>query len=129
MDCLLSRQFHLRTSKCYSHALSFVKQQSKKNVSARNILYCQTGSRWKQNSINCHCYSSTSEDFYKLISPANKDRVIKNLLSVKPRRFLPLKKNYRQAATLIPMCTVNGELSILYTVRSINLKYGRGEIR
>lgn len=131
MTNLLSIQFLSWTPKCYSHALTFVKQHKKTCAFTKSILFSlqqHADNRRKQELSLCRCLSSTPEDFNKLISPANKDRVIRNLLSVKPVRSLPLKKDYRKAATLIPLCTVNGELSILYTLRSVHLQYGRGEI-
>lgn len=122
MDCLLSRQFH--AFKCYSHALTLTKSPNSK----RKYYLPQTDYQEKYRSKSCRYLSSTVGDFNELISPTNKDRVIKNLLTVKPGRSLPLHKDYREAATLIPICTVNRELSILYTLRSRELKYGRGEI-
>ncbi|GAB1599963.1 nucleoside diphosphate-linked moiety X motif 8-like [Argonauta hians] len=72
--------------------------------------------------------SETSCKFNELISPSNKERTQKNLHLTKPVRQYPLKKDFRKAAILIPMCMIDGDLSLLLTLRSIHLKNHRREV-
>ncbi|CAI9723834.1 nucleoside diphosphate-linked moiety X motif 8-like isoform X2 [Octopus vulgaris] len=66
--------------------------------------------------------------FNDLVSSANKQRTQKSMQLVKPVRNLPLKKGFKRAAILIPMCMIDGQLSLLLTLRSIHLKNHRGEV-
>ncbi|KAF4522452.1 hypothetical protein B566_EDAN002536 [Ephemera danica] len=52
---------------------------------------------------------------------------MKVLTQMKPLRLKgPMPE--KQAAVLVPLCFVKGELSLLYTVRSTNLRTNRGEV-
>ncbi|XP_029637866.1 nucleoside diphosphate-linked moiety X motif 8-like isoform X2 [Octopus sinensis] len=74
------------------------------------------------------CLSDVPCKFNDLVSSANKQRTQKSMQLVKPVRNLPLKKGFKRAAILIPMCMIDGQLSLLLTLRSIHLKNHRGEV-
>jgi len=62
-----------------------------------------------------------------ILSKENRDNCISKLKSMKPIRLYgrePIKK----AAVLVPLCIVNNELSLLYTLRSSGLKSYRGQV-
>lgn len=66
-------------------------------------------------------------DATKVLSKENRKKCIKQLEQMKPLRLKdPMPE--KQAAVLVPLCFVNGELSLLYTVRSTNLRTNRGEV-
>lgn len=46
-----------------------------------------------------------------------------------PRYKFGYKEHVRDAAVLMPLCQVNGEASVLFTVRNMNMRTHRGEIR
>lgn len=46
-----------------------------------------------------------------------------------PRYKFGYKEQVRDAAVLMPLCQVNGEASVLFTVRNMNMRTHRGEIR
>ncbi|XP_050413159.2 mitochondrial coenzyme A diphosphatase NUDT8 [Patella vulgata] len=71
-----------------------------------------------------------------IFSDKNKERVKKSLLSIQPVRTIedivkpkhkPLKINH-DAAVIIPLCVVNDEPSVLFTLRSSSLRKHRGEV-
>ncbi|KAJ8654594.1 hypothetical protein O0I10_009776 [Lichtheimia ornata] len=45
-----------------------------------------------------------------------------------PRYKFGYKEQVRDAAVLMPLCQVNGEASVLFTVRNMNMRTHRGEI-
>ncbi|CAB3380157.1 Hypothetical predicted protein [Cloeon dipterum] len=47
---------------------------------------------------------------------------------MKPFRLLKDVEPEKKAAVLVPLCLVDGNLSLLYTVRSANLRTNRGEV-
>ena len=65
-----------------------------------------------------------------VLSDANKKRVQEAMQLVKtPSRPDALNLGDRRAAVLVPLCYVGGEPSLLFMMRSLHLKYHRGEIR
>ena len=69
-----------------------------------------------------------------ILSEANKTRVQSKLLDVNPVRKVPhwakgKEHTMKKAAVLVPLCTVNGEPSVLFTVRSSDLTHHKGEVR
>lgn len=46
-----------------------------------------------------------------------------------PKYKFTYKPNVREAAVLMPLCNVDGKPSVLFTVRNLNLRTHRGEIR
>ena len=67
-----------------------------------------------------------------VFSEANKNRVQEKLKMTKPVRELPVwakGKQMKQAAVLVPICTIDGHPSVLFTVRSSDLTHHKGEVR
>ena len=46
-----------------------------------------------------------------------------------PRYKFGYKSNVKEAAVLMPLCMVDGQPSVLFTVRNLNMRSHRGEIR
>ncbi|XP_064073684.1 mitochondrial coenzyme A diphosphatase NUDT8-like [Vanessa tameamea] len=71
---------------------------------------------------------SASSSFQNLFSLASRERCMTNLKKFR----LPLNKRGKQpsatAAVLVPFCRVNNITTLLYTVRSANLKSASGQI-
>ena len=73
---------------------------------------------------------SKTDDKAYLFGDNNKKRVMKCLMSQAPLRNYPIKSRpEKEAAVLIPMCLVDGEPSLLFTLRSSNLSKQPGQIR
>ena len=64
-----------------------------------------------------------------VLSDANKTRSQGKLNSVDPIRDNKKKPKVSKAAVLVPLCTVQGEPSVLFTLRSSQLTKHRGEVR
>ena len=67
-----------------------------------------------------------------VFSERNKHRVQQKLLTTNPVREVPAwakGREMKKAAVLVPICTVNGEPSVLFTVRSSDLTHHKGEVR
>lgn len=64
-------------------------------------------------------------DLHDIFSNANSLKAVKSFKSLCPQLKTDGK---RQAAVLIPLCIVKDEVSILYTLRTINLKRNRGQV-
>jgi len=62
-----------------------------------------------------------------ILSKENRENCITKLKGVKPVRLFG-REPTRKAAVLVPLCTVNNELSFLYTLRSSDLKSYRGQV-
>jgi hypothetical protein len=60
------------------------------------------------------------------LSPSGLDLIQKRLQDLKRVQILTMKK---QAAVLVPFCIVDGEPSVLFTLRSAQLKNHSGEVR
>lgn len=46
-----------------------------------------------------------------------------------PKFKLNYQPNVKEAAVLMPLCVVDGKPSVLFTVRNMNMRTHRGEIR
>ncbi|KAL3862496.1 hypothetical protein ACJMK2_008456 [Sinanodonta woodiana] len=79
-------------------------------------------------SISAVLHSREVVTLNNIFSESNKIRVQQNLNSVKAVRMAPFRQDERKAAVLIPMCTVDGQPSLLFMVRSSQLRNHRGEI-
>lgn len=68
------------------------------------------------------------KDWSKLLSGSNKARVVSSL-----QRQAASGSGFvgegRRAAVLVPLLIANGEPSVLFTIRSINLSRHRGQVR
>jgi hypothetical protein len=62
-----------------------------------------------------------------ILSKENRENCITKLKRVKTFRLYG-REPTRKAAVLVPLCTVNNELSFLYTLRSSDLKSYRGHV-
>lgn len=70
--------------------------------------------------------SFTNED---ILNPQNKRRFIKRFTAIRlQKKTLHLPTQKRHAAVLVPLCYVNNELALLYTLRAADLKSHRGQI-
>ena len=82
-----------------------------------------------------HCLSTNAEPkqtIDSVLSEDNFERVRKQISKVKTVRSaeaLRIKQKPSEAAVLIPLCYVEGEPSILFTVRSTSLRKHSGEVR
>lgn len=63
-----------------------------------------------------------------IIGKENRIRCIARLQEMKPVRMQPSANPPKKAAVLVPLCMVNQELSLLYTLRSSDLKNYRGQV-
>ncbi|XP_059477188.1 mitochondrial coenzyme A diphosphatase NUDT8 [Neocloeon triangulifer] len=66
-------------------------------------------------------------DATSVIGQENRIRCVQALRQIKPLR-LKGGEPEKKAAVLVPLCIVEGQLSLLYTVRSTNLRTNRGEV-
>ncbi|XP_076472414.1 mitochondrial coenzyme A diphosphatase NUDT8-like [Babylonia areolata] len=69
--------------------------------------------------------------FENLFSDTNRQRVIDHLDTVKPARsseMMGVKTAGKTSAVLVPLCMVDGEPSVLFTLRSSSLRSHRGEV-
>lgn len=82
-----------------------------------------------------HCngvlYDQNAVTFENILSDENKLRVLKALqkYDLPSLRKVTVSGDHRKAAVLIPLCTVKGEPSILFMVRSNKIPAHRGEVR
>lgn len=60
-----------------------------------------------------------------VLSEANRKSCIEKLRS---RQFPKVQKPVPEAAVLVPLCIHNGELGLLYTLRSMKLTVNRGQV-
>ncbi|XP_065343045.1 mitochondrial coenzyme A diphosphatase NUDT8 [Cloeon dipterum] len=67
-------------------------------------------------------------DVTSVLGQDNKQRCVQALRQMKPFRLLKDVEPEKKAAVLVPLCLVDGNLSLLYTVRSANLRTNRGEV-
>ncbi len=70
--------------------------------------------------------------FDTVLSDSNKGRVQEKLVGLHPERTVPAwakKRVMRKAAVLVPLCRINGEPSVLFTLRSTDLSHHKGEVR
>ncbi|VVC39767.1 NUDIX hydrolase domain,NUDIX hydrolase domain-like,NUDIX hydrolase, conserved site [Cinara cedri] len=81
----------------------------------------------KFSRFSSHTYSSESIhfDLPDIFSSENSLNAVKSFKLLCPQLKIDGK---RQAAVLIPLCVVKDEVSILYTLRTINLKRNSGQV-
>ncbi|CAH1108464.1 unnamed protein product [Psylliodes chrysocephalus] len=63
----------------------------------------------------------------EVFSEENKKRTVEQFSSMKPIRMTSQEPRDK-AAVLIPLCEVDGKVSLLYTLRAANLKSHRGQV-
>ncbi|RUS68607.1 hypothetical protein EGW08_023631, partial [Elysia chlorotica] len=102
-----------------------------RNIQVLNSLYKLLGCRsiW-QPSSPCQSYS-TQVTFDTILGEENKQRTQKALQSVNPASYRGDSQDSwggPSAAILVPLCTVNGQPSLLFTLRSSRLKKHRGQV-
>lgn len=68
--------------------------------------------------------------FENILSEENKTRFLKTLqkYELPSLRKVTVSKDHRKAAVLVPLCTVKGEPSIMFMVRSNKIHAHRGEV-
>lgn len=104
-------------------------------VCRRNPLCLQN-----MGSLNRHCklfhcngvlFDQTVVTFENILSEENKTRVLKRLQNYElpSLRKVTVSRDHRKAAVLVPLCTVKGEPSVLFMVRSNKILAHRGEVR
>lgn len=89
---------------------------------------CQYESVRFSSSVSDKKDTVSLEDIF---STWNQHRVQSKLKSVKPIRSIeqfPPRKNTKSSAVLVPLCTVNKEPSIVFTLRSSSVRKHRGEV-
>ncbi|XP_033108858.1 nucleoside diphosphate-linked moiety X motif 8-like [Anneissia japonica] len=72
-------------------------------------------------------FCSSASVLENVLTSSNKERTIVLLKKLKPLRIARAKTE-RKAAVCVPMCTVDGQLSFLYTLRSTSLPSHQGEV-
>ncbi|CAG0881440.1 unnamed protein product [Darwinula stevensoni] len=73
-------------------------------------------------------YVTASEKSFKFVlSSRNRERALEALKRIPPLRARTSEKE-PSAAVLVPLCTVSDEVSLLYTLRSSDLRLHRGEV-
>ncbi|KAK3582784.1 hypothetical protein CHS0354_035721 [Potamilus streckersoni] len=126
--CIVYSPQHVRSQ----HSLCFNNTHSCKHITAN-------ASRTKKNGrislLNKFLISNSTilpsrevVTLNNIFSESNKMRVQQNLNSVKAVRSAPFRQDERKAAVLIPMCMVDGQPSLLFMVRSSQLRNHRGEV-
>lgn len=63
-----------------------------------------------------------------VLNEENLKRTVARFAKLPPVRMQP-HAPAKKAAVLIPLCIVDGEVSLLYTLRAANLKSHRGQVR
>ena len=99
-------------------------QMKKQVMSVRHVRYF-TSSKFKLCVTNVNQGINVSNEF--ILSPENRLNCIQKFKNMKPVR-LSKEEPARKAAVLVPLCIVNSEISLLYTLRSSDMKRHRGEV-
>lgn len=96
-------------------------------MSVRHIGYWFMGSKLKVCVRNVNQGRSISKEF--ILSQENRSSCIQKLKNMKPVRLPESEQEpVRKAAVLVPLCVVNDEISLLYTLRSSDMKHYRGQV-
>lgn len=80
---------------------------------------------YKYSRCLSHSRKSTPLNFHYVFSKENSLNSVKSFKSLCPRLNIDGK---RQAAVLIPLCVVNDQVSLLYTLRTNKLKRNSGQV-
>lgn len=102
-------------------------------VCRRNPLCLQNMGSFRHCKL-FHCngvlFDQTVVTFENILSEENKTRVLKTLQNYElpSLRKVTVSRDHRKAAVLVPLCTVKGEPSILFMVRSNKILAHRGEV-
>ncbi|KAJ9575056.1 hypothetical protein L9F63_007791 [Diploptera punctata] len=91
----------------------------------RHVGYWFMGSKLRICVRNVNQGREISKEF--ILSQENRLRCIQKLKNMKPVR-LSKQEPIRKAAVLVPLCVVNDEISLLYTLRSSDMKNYRGQV-
>jgi len=86
------------------------------------LIYCLKLSRFLSNTFSSR---SVHFNFHDIFSKENSLKSVKCFKSLCPKLNTDGK---RQAAVLIPLCIVKDEISLLYTLRTNNLKRNSGQV-
>lgn len=79
----------------------------------------------KANVLNVNQGRTIQKEF--ILTKENRENCITKLKSMKSAR-LDDREPIKKAAVLVPLCIVNNDLSLLYTLRSSDLKSYRGQV-
>ena len=99
-------------------------------ILVRNITKCLLKRQFQDMSQIGKCTMVVTTE--NVFSEENRRRVQEKLFKTKPVREVPpwaKSKKMKKAAVLIPICTVDDQPSVLFTVRSSDLSHHKGEVR
>ena len=99
-------------------------------ILVRNITKCLLKRQFQDMSQIGKCTMVVTTE--NVFSEENRRRVQEKLFKTKPVREVPpwaKGKKMKKAAVLIPICAVDDQPSVLFTVRSSDLSHHKGEVR
>ncbi|XP_048729331.1 mitochondrial coenzyme A diphosphatase NUDT8-like isoform X2 [Ostrea edulis] len=116
------------------HAMKLTKLYSKNILLERHIIHsirdriiCKQCKLFHSNSV---VYDKSTVTFGNILSNENRVRIQNKLQKYEQPviRKVAVSDNHKKAAVLVPLCTVNGEPSLLFMVRSNLIPAHRGEV-